>query len=74
VVITTGLPGPVDLRGDPHVERITGLSVKGERTHLDAGEKATVRLERVGQEKIGDIVEIVALPLNTPLDITVRSK
>jgi hypothetical protein len=74
VTITNGLPGGVDLRLDPHAETIKGLGVKVDKIHLEQGEKTTVHLHLTGKEKIADVVEIAAFPLNVPLDITVRTK
>jgi hypothetical protein len=74
VTITNGLPGPTDLRIDPHVETIKGLVVKLDKTRLEQGEKVAVHFHFSGTGKISDIVEIVAMPLNRPLDITVRTK
>jgi hypothetical protein len=72
--ITNQLPGAVDLRVDPHVEVIKGLTVKVDKIHLEQGEKTEVHFHLAGKEKIADVVEITALPLNRVLDITVRTK
>jgi len=74
VTISNGLPGGVDLRLDPHAETIKGLTVKVDKIHLEQGEKTTVHLHFSGKEKIADVVEIAAFPVNLPLDITVRTK
>jgi hypothetical protein len=74
VTITNEMPGPVDLRVDPHVEMIKGLAVKLDKTHLEKGEKTGVHFHLTGTGKIADVVEIAALPVNRPLDITVRTK
>lgn len=74
ITISNGLPGPTDLRVDPHVEMIKGLTVKVDKLHLDQGEKTQVHLHFLGNAKIADVVEIVASPLNLPLDISVRTK
>jgi hypothetical protein len=74
VTITDQLPGPVDLRLDPHVDVIKGLTVKIDKIHLETGEKTAVHFHLSGKEKISDVVEIAAFPLNRPLDIAVRTK
>lgn len=74
VTITNGLPGPSDLRIDPHVEAIKGLTVRVSSLHLDSGQKATVRLRWDGKTTVSDTVEIRASPLNLAFDIEVTAK
>jgi hypothetical protein len=74
VVIENGLPGPLNLRLDPHAETIKGLSVTVDKLNLGSGEKATVSMRWDGSGKISDVVEIAAFPVNRPFDITVKSK
>jgi len=74
VTISNGLPGPSDLRVDPHVEFIKGLTVTVSTLHLDSGGKATVRLRWDGKTAISDTVEIRASPLNLAFDIEVAAK
>jgi len=74
LTIKNGLPGPLDLRIDPHVESIAGLTVKIDKTHLNNGESATVQFHLYGDKKLSDIVEIVAFPLNKAFDIQVTAK
>jgi hypothetical protein len=74
VTITNELPGPLDLRVDPHAGMIKGLTVEVDKTHLEAGEKARVLLRLTGTNRISDVVEIAAFPLNRPFDIKVTSK
>jgi hypothetical protein len=74
VTISNELPGPVDLRIDPHVQIIQGLEFKLDKTHLEQGEKTTAHFHLTGRQKIADVVEITAMPLNRPLDITVKTK
>jgi len=61
VTITNGLPGPTDLRIDPHVETIKGLVVKLDKTRLEQGEKGRFISTSRATGKISDIVEIVAI-------------
>ncbi len=74
VSITNGLPGPIDLRLDPHVESINGLEVTLDKTHLASGETAVVRLHLTGDKKLRDRVDIVAQPLNRLLSIEVSAQ
>jgi hypothetical protein len=74
VVIQNGLPGPLNLRLDPHAEHIQGLSVTVDKLTLEPGEKAAMRLHWNGAGKISDLVEIVAFPINRPYDISVTAK
>jgi len=74
VVITNGLPGPLELKLDPSAQKIEGLTVKIDKTHLDGGEKATVQFHLYGDKKLAGVVEIVALPLNRVFDIEVSAK
>jgi hypothetical protein len=72
VTITNGLPGPLDLRVDPHAEQIRGLSVAIDKTHLESGEKATLHFRMTGNAKIADVVEVTAFPINRAFDIQVK--
>lgn len=74
VTIRNGLPGPLDLRMDPHAASIEGLTVKMDKTHLDAGESAVVEFHLYGEKKLADTVQIVATPLNRVFDIQVSAK
>ncbi|HKD06627.1 MAG TPA: hypothetical protein VKB79_12070 [Bryobacteraceae bacterium] len=74
VSITNGLPGPIDLRLDSHVEKIKGLSVEPDKTHLTSGETAVVLLRMTGDNKFADHVDIVAQPLNRLLRIEVTAQ
>ena len=74
LTLRNGLPGPLDLRIDPHVENIGGLTVKIDKTHLNSGESATVQFHLYGDKKLSDTVEIVAAPLNKIFDIQVTAK
>ncbi len=74
VTITNGLPGPTELRVDPHAEAIKGLTVKVDKLHLEAGEKAVITLHREGTSRFSDSVVITASPLNRVFAITVAAK
>jgi hypothetical protein len=74
LTIKNGLQGSVDLKIDPHVEVIMGLTVSIDKTHLEGGENAVVQFHLTGEKKISDTVEIVALPLNRVFDIQVTAK
>lgn len=74
VTITNGLPGSLDLKLDPLAEKTPGLTVKIDKPHLDAGEKAMVEFHLYGEQKLSGIVEIVALPLNRVFDIQVTAQ
>ncbi len=74
VVIENKLPGPVDLRVDPHANAISGLTVKVSKLRLEAGEKATLQIEWNGKDAVSDTVEVVAFPINRPFDIRVTAK
>jgi hypothetical protein len=74
VVIENGLPGPLDLRLDPHVQAIKGLTVKADKLHLEGGQKAEIEIRWNGKVSVADTVEIVAFPLNRVFDIRVTAK
>ena len=74
VTITNGLPGPLDLRIDPHAEKIAGLKVTADKTHLESGQSAVVQFHLYGEKKLTDIVEIVGFPVNQVFDIQVTAK
>ena len=74
VTITNGLPGPLDLRVDPHAEKIAGLSVKADKTHLESGQAGMIQFHLTGDKKLSDMVEIIAFPLNKVFDIQVNAK
>ena len=72
-IIQNGLPGPLDLRLDPHVATIKGLTVTVDKVHLESGQKATVVVRWNGVGRISDVVGITASPINRSLDIEVRA-
>jgi hypothetical protein len=74
VTITNGAPGPFDLRVDPHAEAIKGLTVKVDKLHLEAGDKAVVTFHRERSEPISDSVVITAAPLNRVFTVMVTAK
>jgi hypothetical protein len=74
VILENKLPGPVDLRIDPHVRAIKGLAVKADHLHLEAGQKATIEIRWDGKEVVADTVEIVAFPFNRVFEIRVTAK
>jgi len=74
VTIKNGLPGPLDLRVDPHAEKIEGLKVTISKTHLEKGESATLQFHLYGEKQLTDVVEVVATPLNQIYDIQVTAK
>jgi len=69
VMITNGLPGAADLEPGPNL--IPGVAVDLDRKHLGAGEKATLRLRRIGSGSTSGAVSIAVSPLGTTLEIRV---
>jgi hypothetical protein len=74
LTITNGLPGPIDLRVDPHADTIKGLTLKVDKMHLDAGEKALVSLRWKGSIPMSDFVQITANPFSKVFTITMTGK
>ncbi|HXJ43262.1 MAG TPA: hypothetical protein VNH18_28535 [Bryobacteraceae bacterium] len=73
ITITNGLPGPINLSIDPHVKTIKGINVIADKLHLEAGEKSTLKIRRVGQEKVLDFVPVTAEPFHRVFNIQVRA-
>jgi hypothetical protein len=71
VTITNGMPGFVDVALGP--ERVAGVSVELDKTHLAAGEKASVRFRRTAAEAAEGAVHISVSPLNKQFEIHVRA-
>jgi hypothetical protein len=74
VTLENNLPGPVDLRLDPHVAMIPGLTVKADYLHLEAGKKASIQIRWNRTDPVSDTVEVIAFPINRVFDIRVTSK
>jgi hypothetical protein len=74
VVIRNGLPGPIDLRLDPHADAIKGLHVSVDKLHLESGQTSMVKLLWDGETSLTDTVEITASPVNRTFEIKVAAK
>jgi hypothetical protein len=69
--ISNGMPGFVDVTLGP--ERVAGVSVEIDKTHLAAGEKAAVRFRKTGSAAAEGSVHVSVSPLNTQFDVRVKA-
>jgi hypothetical protein len=52
---------------------IEGLTAALEKTHLESGEKTTLKIRSAGQKSFSGIVSITVAPLNQQIEIVVTS-
>jgi hypothetical protein len=69
VTISNQLPGPVDLRIDPHAFRINGITPHFDSLRIEKDGSVKVAFEWNGSDKVADTVQIVAMPLNRSFDV-----
>ncbi len=69
--IENGMPGFVDVTLSP--ERVAGVAVELDKTHLAAGERASVRFRKTGDGAAEGFVHISVSPLNTQFDIHIKA-
>jgi uncharacterized protein YchJ len=74
VTITNSLPGLVELKVDPHIEKIEGLTVELSKPRLNSGERSVIGFRASPGARFSDVVRITAYPLNKPFDIRVAAK
>lgn len=72
VRITNNLPGPINLSLDPHIKAVKAVNVAVDKLHLESGEKATVSIRAVGDEKFSEVLPIIAEPFHRVFNIQVK--
>jgi hypothetical protein len=69
--ISNGLPGGIDISLGP--ERVAGVSVSLEKTHLVNGEKGNVVIRKTSQKGGEGLIHVLVSPLNMQFDVRVKA-
>ena len=72
VVVSNNLPGPVDLSLEMP-SGIQGLAAAFEKTHLESGEKTSLKIRSTEQKSFAGVIRVTVAPLNQELEIVVTS-